>query len=255
MRTDYTIVIPTLDRPENMSRMLAMFPTAIVTVNDTHAGPYRGIVSAKQLLIHPPLRLIETRNWILDNIQTEAVIQVNDDVLKLVSLGVKSRTWRDPAVIRGVIENTLQCSRDLGIGVFCWSLTSNAGMLHPDVRPIRPNAPCSAHAFGVCGRARSRRFDTQFRGCGDVDYTLNTLLHDRSLLCDVRWHFGCGGMSRGKGGQTGELAPHEQESGQLSVRRKWGRYVGSSAVQAIGKKATWRSFAIRVQRQSPLGRK
>lgn len=251
--TKYTIVIPTLDRVENMKRMLGLFPQAIVTVNQSNAHLFKSVVPAKQLLPHPDLRLIETRNWILDNIQTECVIQFNDDIKKLISLGLHCRSFRDPGVIQAVIENTMTCAADLDLGVFCWSLTANAGLLHPEIRPFRAAAPCSAHAFGVLGKARDRRLDPTFRGCGDFDFTLETLLHDRLLLCDVRWHFDCGGMSRGKGGQTGELKPKEADGGQTALRKKWGKYVGESATQKTMKRQTWRSFSVNVQRLSPLG--
>lgn len=252
MTNDYTVVIPTLDRPQNMRRMLGMFPDAVVTVNESNASMFRGLVPDKQLLPHPDMRLIETRNWILDNIQTDCVLQFNDDVTKLMSLVGKTRTFRDPGIIRTVIENAVRCSRDLDIGVFCWSLTQNNALLHPDLRPFRASAPCSAHAFGVQGKARNRKFDTEFRGCGDFDFTLETLLHDRQLLCDVRWHFHCGGMSRGRGGQTGEMKPIEHDAGQRRLRQKWGTYVGSSRHRRIAGKNTWRDFSVNVQRASPL---
>lgn len=253
MKNKLTIVIPTLDRPQNIPRMLAMFPDAIVTVNRSNVDMFRAVVPTSQLLPHPDLRLIETRNWILDNIQSECIVSFNDDITSLIALGLRTKTHRDPGVIRAVIENTMQCAADLDVGVFCWSLTKNNGLLHPEVRPFRAAAPCSAHAFGVCGKVRDRRFDTTFRGCGDFDFTLDTLLRDRLLLCDVRWHFACGGMSRGKGGQAGELAPQEALDGQDRLRKKWGKYIGESKTKRVERRQTWRTFSVNVQRTSPLG--
>jgi hypothetical protein len=236
-----------------MPLMLKLFPDAIVTVNESNVHLFKDVVPSKQLLPHPDLRLIETRNWILDNIQEDCVIQFNDDVKKLVWICQKSKTIRDPKIIQGVIENTMQCAADLDLGVFCWSLTSNGGMLHPDVQPIRASAPVSAHAFGILGRARERRLDTQFRGCGDFDFTLRSLLVDRAILCDVRWHFDCGGMSRGKGGQTGEIKPEHFDKAQKHLRQKWGQYVGKSKQKQASGKQTWRDFSVNVKRKSPLG--
>lgn len=254
MANDYAIVIPSLDRPQNIRAMLRMFPKAYVTVNESNIHMFREAVPRRQLVPHPDMRLIETRNWILDNFQEECVLQFNDDVRGMRFLADKgSYITRDSAMIRAVIENTLQCARDLGIGVFCWSLTGNSALLKPMIRPYRASAPCSAHAFGVCGASRSRRFSTQFRGCGDFDFTLETLLRDRLLLCDVRWHFDCGGMSRGRGGQTGELRPQEASEGQSELRRKWGQYVGSSKTSQVEQKHTWRAFSVNVKRTSPLG--
>ena len=76
MEPDYTIVVPTLDRPENMRRILSLFPNAVVTVNQSNVSMFRDVVPKKQLLPHPDLRLIETRNWILENIdRTEKPIR------------------------------------------------------------------------------------------------------------------------------------------------------------------------------------
>ena len=254
MPLDYQIVIPTLDRPQNMKRILALFPSAIVTVNQSDVDMFRRVVPAGQLLPHPDMRLIETRNWILDNVQAECVLQFNDDVKSLRQLvgSRKRKTHRDPKLIQAVIENAIRCAKDLNAGVLCWSLTANSGLLKPHLRPFRAAAPCSAHAFGVLGAARDRRFSTEFRGCGDFDFTLETLRQDRFLFCDVRWHFDCGGMSRGRGGQTGELAGREFDSGQIALRRKWGKYVGKSKAKTAMKRNTWRDFSVNVQRTSPL---
>jgi hypothetical protein len=253
MRPKYSIVVPSRNRPENMKKLLTLFPNAIIAVDASGVEQYKTVVPPKQLIVHPDMLLIETRNWIFDKVQTDCIIQFNDDVDKLMSLGLHTKTHRDPNVIKAVIENTMQCSHDLDIGVFCWSLTCNGGLLHPEVRPFRAAAPCSAHAFGILGKARNRRLDTTFRGCGDFDFTLETLRTDRLLLCDVRWHFSCGGMSRGKGGETGSFTRTQAASAQIALRKKWGKCVGRSAAQQISKKNTYREFSVNVQRTSPLG--
>jgi hypothetical protein len=157
-KSKYQIVVPSKGRPHNMVPILTLFPGAIITVNKSEVSLYSGIVPKAQLVPHPELKLIETRNWIFDNFDADCVIQFNDDVQKLVSLGVKNKTYRDPKVIQAVIENTLQCATDLDIGVFCWSLTANSGMLFPDVRPLRASAPCSA-----APRCWARRWSTATR--------------------------------------------------------------------------------------------
>jgi hypothetical protein len=247
------IVIPTKGRVKNMKTILGLFPTALITMDQSQAHLFRGIVPKKQILPHPDMMLIETRNWILDNVQADTVIQFNDDVVTLQRLVGGGKTYRDPKVIKAVVDNTSQCCTDLGLGVFGWSLTCNSSLLRPEIKPFRASAPISAHAFGVTGPARDRRLDTTFRGCGDFDYTLESLLHDRAIFCDCRWHFNCGGMSRGIGGQTGQITSEVLDEAQLDLRRKWGHYVGKSAARQVSKKNTWREFSVNVQRTSPLG--
>lgn len=236
-----------------MKTILGLFPTAIITVNQSNVHLFRNVVPRRQLLAHPDLRLIETRNWILDNIDADCIVTFNDDVKTLHRMVGGGKTYRDPDVIKAVVENTAHCCNDLGLGLFGWSLTSNASMIRPEIRPIRAAAPISAHAWGITGPARERRLDTDFRGCGDFDFTLQSLLDDRAVYCDTRWYFNCGGMSRGQGGQTGELGVQEFDDGQINLRRKWGNYVGTSAARKMSGKNTWREFSVNVKRTSPLG--
>lgn len=252
-KLNYAIVVPSLNRPKNMKHLLSLFPDAYVTVNKSGIDIYRKVVPKKQLISHPDMPLIETRNWILDNFQEDCVIQFNDDIQKLVKFGNTTKTIRNPDIIRGVIINTMQCARDLDVSVFCWSVTANASMIFPQIRPFRSNAPCSSHAFGVCGAARDRRFNPTFRARGDYDYTLETLLHDRLLLCDVRFSFDCGGMSRGGGGQSGTLTGEQIDKGEAALRKKWGKFVGESSVKSVSKskKKTCKSFSFNVQRINP----
>lgn len=252
-KVEYQIVVPSLGRAVNMPKLLSLLPNAIITVNESGIEPYEKYVPKAQLLPHPDMKLIETRNWIFDNVKSDCIIQFNDDIDKLVRVGVRSKTFRNPRIIDGVIRNTYQCAKDLGIGVFCWSLTPNNSMLHTTVRPFRASAPCSAHAFGMMGKARDRRFDPAFRGCGDYNFTLETLRDDRLLLCDVRWHFSCGKMSSGKGGETGALSTNERMDAQKLLRDKWGKYIGKSGTQTTMQRATWRSFSINVPRTNTMG--
>ena len=253
--SNYKIVVPSLGRPHLMPKLMALLPDAIVTVNESSIGEYYGSgVPDEQLLPHPDLPLTETRNWIMDNVEADCLIMFNDDLQKCVKIAHSSKTIRNAKMIQQIIRNTMQCAIDLDIDVFCWSLTSNFSMLFPEVRPFRASAPMSTHAWGVRGKAlKERRFDTKFRGCDDFDYTLETIQRDRLLLCDVRYHFDCGGMSRARGGESGKQKSDVLATAQKDLRTKWGKYCGESATKNFIKTNTWRSFAINVRRTNNLG--
>ena len=237
-----------------MPKLLSLLPSAIVTVNESAIEPYEEHVPPEQLLPHPDLPLTETRNWVMDNVDCDTLLMFNDDIDRVIRIGHRSKGFRDSRIIAGVIQQTQQCAEDLDVDVFGWSLTPNASMLHPYVRPFRAAAPISTHAWGVRGNARiHRRFDTTFRGCDDFDYTLETLKDDRLVLCDVRYHFDCGGMSRARGGESGLQKDEVLRQAQKDLRKKWGRHVGSSATQGVMKKNTWRTFSVNVKRTNPLG--
>jgi hypothetical protein len=95
-------------------------------------------------------------------------------------LAAKSRLIKDPSTIRQVIDNSHACARDLGIGLFNWSISANPVGKDFHGTPFRLVGPI-ASSYGIRGDARRRRFDPQLVMCEDVDFVYQTLLHDRVM--------------------------------------------------------------------------
>lgn len=247
---DYEVVVPSRGRPWAMKRVMRLFPTSLICVNDFEVDAYRqaGVPKAR-LLEHPEMPLIETRNWILDNVDAETIVSFNDDVRALKWFPPPQRVIRDPRQIRAVIEQAVAMATDLNVGVFCWSLNVNPTNLKPIERPFRAAGPVSAHAFGVRGRARDRRFDPKFVGMGDYEYTFRTLIADRAILQDMRYAFDCGRMSAGAGGNTGLFTAKEYKAARAELRKRYGRYMGLGG----GERKSGARMSVRVQRTQPLG--
>ena len=118
----YRIVVPSRRRVKNMPRLLGLLPTATVCVAEEEREAYAAVVPPKQLITHTiHTNLIDIRNWILDTVQEDCVVQVDDDFRGVIVLGKRrSRSIHDPEAIAELIENGLRVSSDLGVGVFCW---------------------------------------------------------------------------------------------------------------------------------------
>lgn len=252
MSEHYKIVVPSRGRPHNMKRILQLFPAAYICVADNEADAYLAAgVRKERLLVRPDMPLIETRNWIFDHVDAPCIVQFNDDVRALKWFALPQRTIRDHRQISAVIEQTLQMSADLDIGVFTWAMHVNPVLLRPEARPFRAAAPVSAHAFGVRGRARDRRFDPFFVGMGDYEYTFRTLAEDRLVLGDMRYAFDCGRMSSGVGGNTGRFSKEAYHAAREELRRRYGRYMrlgGAGRKYQAGAR-----MAVNVPRTQPHG--
>lgn len=237
-----------------MKTVLSLFPTALIAVHKSEKKDYVPHVPKGQLLTHDvTTNLIDIRNWIYTKVKSDCVVQFNDDVYCAIAIGGKRmKKIRNPRDIKQIIDNAVNCANDLGIGLFCWTLSINKSFLHPECKPFRPVMRASAHAWGILGSARERRMNNQFVGMGDFDYTLECLLHDRILLGDARFSFLCGRMSEGKGGQTGRLRNDEFLAARKALSEKWGKHAAESAQKKMQKSETYRSFSVNVKRSNPM---
>ena len=236
-----------------MKTLLSLMPTSIVCVSEEEEAVYKASHPDINLLVHPnDMPLIETRNWIMNEIQTPCVLQFSDDIVFVQRVCPPQKRIRDPLVILQIIENAVRCATDLDVAVFAWTINTNYSLLHPEVRPFRAAGPCSAHAIGIRGASRHRKFE-QFIAQSDFDYTLQSMLLDRAVMLDVRFSFQCGKMSSGIGGNTGQYSAEMFAEARQRLFKKWGKYAGESrsgGFTAI--RNDYAGMSIRVERLSSL---
>lgn len=226
----YTIVVPSRKRVHNMPIIRSLLPSAMICVDEREVADYEEVVPASNLLVHPPMEgLFGVINWMMDNVKTPTLIEVDDDFCGVKCLVGSRRTIYDSDEILAILENAAQCCEDLGVTTFGFSRTPNYTMLHPELKPILPAGPI-CNAFGVMGAARRRHYDTTFLGRGDVDWTLQTLLEDRKVYQDARFYFDCGMVFGGRGGNVGLVTPEVFEQTSRGLRKKWGRHVSYKGV-------------------------
>lgn len=244
------IVIPSRKRPQNVKRVLGLLPNATVCVAKSEADDYRCVVPKKQLLLHDDLAgLVRIRNWLNETIQEDCLVQIDDDLRLVAALIGKRRKIRDPSTIQQIIENAHRITADLDIGCFCWSRTQNTVLLRPEYRPVRFVQPVSS-SFGLRGAARKRKFRPEFEGRADFDFTMQTLLDDRILYCDTRFHFDHGRIFSGLGGNVGLIGSEQFANAGALLTKKWGRFISRKAPGFV-KKRNVEAMGVRVCRANP----
>ena len=245
-----------------MKTICSVFPTAKFSINESEVELYReAIPSGHDVSVHPDMPLPQTVNWILDNYKEECILIFSDEIEYVLRVCPPQKRIRDPGTILQIVENSWRVAMDCDIGVFSWTINTNYTLLRPYVRPIRSCGPCSGHAIGIRGPARERRFNPNFIRCADYDFTLESILQDRAVMLDVRYHFASGKMTaggRGGGGSSGLFTNEQYISARKALSEKWGRYVSSGSSKTgkfTAERGDYAGMSVRVERLSNLAAK
>lgn len=212
-RIPYTIMVPSHKRPANMPRILSLVPDALICVDKREEAVYRKVVPDKQLVLHPPLPTLSAiRNWMRDYVQTEAIIQINDDFVRVYSMvWPKRRVIVDPDAIRQILENGVNIGADLGQSLYCWSRVRMNGF-YSNCKPFS-FARLISGAFVLIGD--KFRFDEELPYCADVDFALKILMGDRVMIQDTRFYFDLGSVD----GQAGGFRTLQTDKGLVEGQR------------------------------------
>ena len=222
---DYTIVVPSRKRVHNMPTILDLLPSALICVDEREKNDYLEIVDESKLITHPAFDgAPKIRNWLLEEIKTKAIFFIADDFVGVKSTTGSNRFITDPEEILQIIENALIACDDLGLGVCCFSRTTNTTIINPDMRPIVPVQQVFS-ALGVMNSARYRKWETCLHGRADIDYTMQTLKEDRCVYADVRFYFDFGRIYSGRGGAVGLITTEQFMASSVRLKKKWGKYI------------------------------
>jgi hypothetical protein len=224
-KLDYQICIPSRKRPFNMPLLRMLLPTAIICVDEREADAYLAVVPKKNLMIHPPSEgAPAARNFIIDNCKAECLIMSDDDLRGvLVNVGSK-RFIRDSEEILAILENSVRITKELNLSTFCYSRTANTTVIHPDERPIVPVQQVYG-CWGMMNAARHRHYDEGLKSRADLEWTLQTLLHDRCVVADVRFYFDFGSSFSGSGGNSGLVNTEDFMAATRIVAKRWGKAI------------------------------
>lgn len=230
---DYRIVVPSSRRADQIHRIMALLPKATIYVAEDEYDDYAPVVPRENLVTHPKAStLVECYNWMLTQFSESCLIKADDD-LKQVGIMRHDRlvNTRDPEAIKVIIENAVESCEDLELGVFCWSRNQNYVTSRTHEFPFRLMLPVMG-TFGVMGKARYRKWDISMHGRADFDFTLETLLHDRIVLCDSRYYFDHGPVFTGDGGLRGKVTGDHFKVATEKLIEKWGECVGGGGLSA-----------------------
>lgn len=220
------IVIPSRKRAHLIEkRTLALFPTAVVTVDEREVTDYEPVCArtGAALLPHPPLdSLAAILNWIVDACEDEIVVVAEDDITRcLCFTGNAVRVYRQPAEVRQIVANCAEAAKGAGAKLFGFTDSANP-------KNFKPQDPISFVAnlytlYGYVGK--DVRSDPKRRLFRDLDTSLTQLRDNRIVYCDTRFHFDSVAPLRQGGGNAVNRARESLDEANQSMRRKWGHYV------------------------------
>lgn len=254
MDNQMKIIVPSRKRSQAMPRILKLLPDALICIDEREISDYRRVVPEQQLITHPATsNLSQVRNWIIEEIECRCLIQVDDDLKRVViSDGFSSRVTVDPDEIKQIFVNASNVCEDLGLGVFAFCRQPNPMVARQDETPFRLVGPVSC-TFGMLGSARERLFDERFIGRDDFDWTMRTLIDDRVLFIDNRFYFDHGPIFSGRGGNVGLVNQKSFEKSSSILKQLYGNAINFSVSRnPHGKKQTrdpTSQMSIRVTRK------
>ena len=227
------IVIPSSGRSQSIRRdTLALFPTALVCVDESEAHTYSQVIDPAQLLIHPALSgLPSIRNWIIKNIEDDIIFMVDDDIIEMQSMvGRNAMGYRDSNVIMTIVENAADCAVGIGATIFGFNQS-------PRPMAFLPYDPISlafwvGTAIGVTGK--TLKWDERLRLRGDVDVCMQALLVDRIVFTDRRFHFLSRKRFKSKGGSASFRSAERDKQEVDYLKHKWGRYIEMRVNHGMG---------------------
>lgn len=233
------IIIPSRGRSDIIGdKALRLFPNATLCVGDDEQAAYAKV--SDRLLVHPAnvVGIGPLRQWVLDHVDDPVVVMVDDDVTHAYSqVGFHKRRIEDADTARAIVERLVIMATDAGCRVFGFQQAARP-FTYANFRPFSLNTWVGG-LIGIVGR--ELRFDQSLLLRADIDFCLQSLLHDRIVLVDGRYSFIHTRFAGGGGNASNRSsARHEQEIAYL--RRKWGQCL--AVAQAKG---TTR-LVVRVQR-------
>ncbi len=241
------VVIPSKHRADSIgTHALRLFPDATVCIDEREQADYAGVTP--NLLLHPPLpTLASIRNWILDNVPDEIVVQVDDDVVRVFSMvGYRLRSYAKPDEIGRIIENAALIAHGIGARLFGFSQSGDVKAFKPQ-DPIRFNSWIGS-VVGVVGR--DIRWDSGLTLRGDIDASLKSLLKHRIIYQDTRFYFETGRRFLNKGGNAVNRSEERERKELEYLKRTWGGYIRFGVRHGLKAKA--KTTQTRVQRRQSM---
>ncbi len=223
------LIIPSKGRANVIGeKALRLFPDATLCVGEDEVGAYEKI--SPDLLVHPTsvVGIGPLRQWILDNVADPCVVMVDDDVTHVYSQ-VGFHKWRieDADTARAIVERLAILAQDSGTRVFGFQQAARP-LTYANFKPFSLNTWVGG-IVGVVGR--ELRYDTSLLLRADIDFCLQSLMHDRFVLVDGRYSF-IHTRFAGSGGNAGNRSAERHAAEITYLKRKWGRYLDE--VQAKG---------------------
>lgn len=223
------IIIPSKNRADVVGdKALRLFPDATLCVGEDEVDAYARL--SDRLLVHPAgvVGIGPLRQWVLDHVDDPCVVMVDDDVTHVYSqVGFHKLRIEDADTARAMVERLAILAQDAGVRVFGFNQAARP-LTYANFRPFSLDTWVGG-LIGIIGR--ELRFDTSLLLRADIDFCLQSLLHDRIVLVDGRYSF-IHTRFAGGGGNAANRSSERHEREIAYLRRKWAPYL--DVVQAKG---------------------
>jgi len=216
------VVIMSKNRPDAAKKTQGLYVNSDMCVAESEYDAYLK-VGCENVTTHPDsvTGVGPVRQWILDNYSDDVLFISDDDIKDLwCNMGISGYHITDPHEIMNIIANTANCAYDLGLHVFGFNpMADNRKYV-----PTKPFTLCSwlGGAIGFVGRRDYRYSDNKLRA--DIDYCIESILHDRIIFVDSRYSLIANLFSM-KGGNSEFRSKITDKDEIKCLLRKWGKYL------------------------------
>ncbi len=217
---DYKIYCPSYKRAQTaISHKLFHPKSFFYVVRQSEALEYYKLGAAYIVIPDGAVNsLTETRNWILENKQSEYVLMVDDDMKSIERTLFRERLKCTPDGIAELIENGYQMALDAKCGL--WGINNL-----PDPRAYSINIPfyfsCIVNGPFLAYVDTTLRHDNRMPTKDDYDMTLQMLLKHRRVLRMNHYFFVVNHLTLAGGCEDDRKRIAESEQNAL-LKAKWG---------------------------------
>lgn len=220
------VVIPSRKRSHIIKKCVSLFYDPIVVVYDSEFETYKKVLPDIRVLSVPDTtnRLVGKRQWIMDNIYEESILQVDDDVEGMYCLvGHRSRRIEDKDMIADIIEQTARNCHEAGTVLWSFAHTTLPRECDPK-HPITITGHVPGHAMGFITEEFNKyyRFDQRNQTKIDVDISMQVLARHRFIWRDCRFCLNAPDFLGTEGGSAG-IRTFDMEQNDIRIlQEKYG---------------------------------
>jgi hypothetical protein len=179
------IAIPSKGRA-NKVKTLKHLPSGVLFVPENEINAYKGFNSGSNV-IGVPIEIVgitKTRNWILENANSDSVVMVDDDVKAcgFVEIGEESAKHKKikPETWVRECEKLFEVTRSIGFRIWGIATQSARRSVYP-YRPFLFRSYVTASFMGICNESKIR-FDESFPVKEDYEINLRCVNEDGGVV-------------------------------------------------------------------------
>jgi len=186
------IVIPSHGRPRLAAAAAALFPSPLLVVAKNEEKGYATVLPKARIAAHPNVKgLPMIRQWIMDNVDADAIFMVDDDIFECRSMTpTPPHVIEDPEDVLAIVRNCALNAREAGTICFWFLPKADPRFYHCDY-PFQLTGTYKGWVQGFWREEFNKhiRFDPRIRIKANIDISLRIARRYKFLWCDCRYAF------------------------------------------------------------------